>query len=63
MNFKSKAMLAANTFANKKTYTKVTTFVKNNWEEILIVAVTAYLVEDIIDPDVLVSAAEEGVLV
>ena len=56
-------MLAANTFANKKTYTKVTTFVKNNWEEILIVAVTAYLVEDIIDPDVLVSAAEEGVLV
>lgn len=66
MNFKQKAMLAASMYANKATYDKTLAFVKDNWEEIAMVAIAAYLVDDIvddfIDPDVL-AAAEEGVLV
>jgi|TARA_B110000977_G_scaffold57227_1_gene77667 hypothetical protein len=62
MNYKSKAMLAASMYINRANYTKAVTFVKDNWEEILIVAVAAYIAEDIIDPDVIVTATEQGVL-
>ena len=65
MKIRSKALLAASMYANKATYDKTLAFVKDNWEDLLMVAVAAYLVEDIvddfIDPDVL-AAAEEGVL-
>jgi len=65
MKIRSKALLAASMYANKATYDKTLAFVKDNWEEILMVAVGAYLFEDIVDdiigPDV-IAAAEEGVL-
>ena len=55
-------MLAASMYINRANYVKAVTFVKDNWEEILIVAVAAYIAEDIIDPDVIVTATEQGVL-
>ena len=61
MNFKQKAMLAASAYANKEKLTEATTFIKENWLDIATAALAIYIVEDIIDPDV-ISAAEQGVL-
>jgi hypothetical protein len=61
MNFKAKAMLAASAYANKEKLTEATTFIKENWLDIATAALAIYIVEDIIDPDV-IATTEQGVL-
>jgi len=56
MNFKAKAMLAASAYANKDKLTEATAFIKEHWLDLATVALAIYIVEDIIDPDVLASA-------
>ena len=56
MNFKAKAILTASAYANKDKLTEVTAFIKENWLDIAIAALTIYIVEDIIDPDVIAAA-------
>jgi hypothetical protein len=53
MNFKAKAMLTASAYANKEKLTEATTFIKEHWLDIAIAALIIYIVEDIIDPDVI----------
>ena len=53
MNFKAKAMLAASAYANKEKLTEATTFIKEHWLDISSAALIIYIVEDIIDPDVI----------
>ena len=61
MNFKQKAMLAASAYANKEKLTEATTFIKETWLDIATAALAIYIVEDIIDPDV-IAATEQGIL-
>jgi hypothetical protein len=61
MNFKAKAMLAASACANKEKLTEATAFIKEHWLDIATAALAIYIVEDIIDPDV-IAATEQGVL-
>jgi hypothetical protein len=61
MNFKAKAMLAASTYANKDKLTEATAFIKEHWLDLATVALAVYIVEDIVDPDVL-TATTEGVI-
>ena len=56
MNFKAKAKLAASAYANKDKLTEATAFIKEHWLDLATVALAIYIVEDIIDPDVLASA-------
>ena len=61
MNFKAKAMLAASAYANKEKLTEATAFIKAHWLDIAIAALAIYIVQDIVDPDV-IAATEQGVL-
>jgi|TARA_B110000091_G_scaffold56785_1_gene62361 hypothetical protein len=63
MNFKAKAMLAASAYAYayKEKLTEATAFIKEHWLDIATAALAIYIVEDIIDPDVIVTT-EQGVL-
>ena len=61
MNFKAKAMLAASAYAYKEKLTEATAFIKEHWLDIATAALAIYIVEDIIDPDV-IAATEQGVL-
>ena len=61
MNFKAKAMLAASAYANKDKLTEATAFIKEHWLDIATAALAIYIVEDIVDPDV-IAATEQGVL-
>jgi len=58
MNFKQRAMLAASAYANKDKLTKATAFIKENWLDLATIALAAYIVEDIIDPDILPTTTE-----
>ena len=49
MNYKAKAALAASMYLNKTKFTEASTFVKHNWEDILTVALSIYVLEDIVD--------------
>jgi len=59
MNFQAKAMLAASAYKEK--LTEATAFIKEHWLDIATAALAIYIVEDIIDPDVIVTT-EQGVL-
>ena len=61
MNFQAKAMLAASAYANKEKLTEATAFIKEHWLDIATAALAIYIVEDIIDPDAIVTT-EQGVL-
>ena len=61
MNFRAKAMLAASAYANKEKLTEATDFIKEYWLDIATAALAIYIVEDIIDPDAIVTT-EQGVL-
>ena len=61
MNFKAKALLTASAYANKDKLTEATTFIKEHWLDIASAALAIYIVEDIIDPDAIVTT-EQGVL-
>ena len=54
-------MLAASAYANKDKLTEATAFIKEHWLDLATVALAIYIVEDIIDPDVL-TATTEGVI-
>jgi hypothetical protein len=56
MNFKAKAMLAASAYANKEKLTEATAFIKEHCLDIATAALAIYIVEDIIDPDVIAAA-------
>ena len=58
MNFKQRAMLAASAYANKDKLTEATAFIKENWLDLATVALAIYIVEDIVDPDVLTETTE-----
>jgi len=58
MNFKQRAMLAASAYANKDKLTKATAFIKENWLDLATIALAAYIVEDIVDPDILPTTTE-----
>jgi hypothetical protein len=53
MNVKAKAMLAASAYANKEKLTEATAFIKEHCLDIATAALIIYIVEDIIDPDVI----------
>lgn len=58
MNFKQRAMLAASAYANKDKLTKAAAFIKENWLDLATIALAAYIVEDIVDPDILPTTTE-----
>jgi hypothetical protein len=58
MNFKAKAMLAASAYANKEKLTEATAFIKEHWLDIATAALAIYIVEDIIDPDVIITTEQ-----
>ena len=58
MNFKQRAMLAASAYANKDKLTEATAFIKENWLDLATVALAAYIVGDIVDPDFLTETTE-----
>ena len=53
MNFKQRAMLAASAYANKEKLTEASAFIKEHCLDIATAALAIYIVEDIIDPDVI----------
>ena len=55
MNFKAKAMLAASAYAyaNKEKLTEASAFIKEHCLDVATAALAIYIVEDIIDPDVI----------
>ena len=54
MNFQAKAMLAASAYKEK--LTEATAFIKEHCLDIATAALIIYIVEDIIDPDVIAAA-------
>jgi len=62
MNFKAKAMLAACAYANKEKLTEASAFIKEHCLDIATAALAIYIVEDIIDPDV-IAATERSTVV
>jgi hypothetical protein len=56
-------MLAASAYAYayKEKLTEATAFIKEHWLDIATAALAIYIVEDIIDPDVIVTT-EQGIL-
>ena len=49
MNYKAKAVLAASMYLNRTKFTEASTFVKHNWDDILTVLLSVYVLEDIVD--------------
>jgi hypothetical protein len=49
MNYKAKAALAASMYLNRTKFTEASTFVKHNWDDILTVLLSVYVLEDIVD--------------